>query len=71
LKDGHSISKQEIPYRIEEFAIAIEKIFGPEAKLIEIEIMRTLFSMVQNFKYTPKQEDLSFTDYVETSSSFS
>lgn len=71
LKDGYSISKQEIPCRIEEFAIAIEKIFGPGAKLIEIEIMRALFAMVQDFKCAPKQEDLSFTDYVETLSSFS
>ena len=71
LKDGYSISKQGIPYRIEEFAIAIERIFGPGAKLIEIEIMKALFAMVQDFKCAAKQEDLSFTDYVKTLSSFS
>ena len=71
LKDCYNVSKHEIPYRIEDFADALEKIFGLGAKLIEIEIMKALFAMVQDFKCAPKQEDLSFTDYMETLSSFS
>jgi hypothetical protein len=71
LKDCYNISKYEIPYRIEDFADALEKIFGPGANLIEIEIMRELFTKVQVFIYSPKQEDLSFTDYVETLCGFS
>jgi hypothetical protein len=71
LKDCYNISKHEIPYRIEDFADALEKIFGLGAKLIEIEIMRALFTKVQDFSYSPKQEDLSFTNYVETLCRFS
>ena len=71
LKDRYNISKHEIPYRIEDFADALEKIFGVGAKLIEIEIMRALFTKVQDFSYSPKQEDLSFTNYVETWCGFS
>jgi|SRR4030042_4154171 len=71
LKDRYNISKHEIPYRIEDFADALEKIFGAGAKLIEIEIMRALFTKVQVFSYSPKQEDLSFTNYVETWCGFS
>ena len=71
LKDCYNVSKHEIPYRIEDFADALEKIFGPGAKLIEIEIMRALFTKVQDFSYSPKQEDLSFTNYVKTWCGFS
>jgi nucleoside-diphosphate-sugar epimerase len=71
LKDRYNINKHEIPYRIEDFADALEKIFGLGAKLIEIEIMRALFTKVQVFSYSAKQEDLSFTNYVETWCGFS
>jgi nucleoside-diphosphate-sugar epimerase len=71
LKDCYNVSKHEIPYRIGDFADALEKIFGLGAKLIEIEIMRALFAKVQDFSYSPKQEDLSFTNYVETWCGFS
>jgi hypothetical protein len=70
LKHGYDITKQEIPQRIEDFADALEEIFGLGAKLIEIEIMRALFTKVQDFSHSPKQEDLSFTKYVETLCSF-
>jgi len=71
LKGCYNIGKQEIPHRIGDFADALEEIFGPGAKLIEIEIMRALYIKVQDFKYTPKQEDLSFTNYMETLCRFS
>jgi nucleoside-diphosphate-sugar epimerase len=66
LKDCYNISKQEIPYRIRDFADAIEDIFGVGARLIEIEIMKALYGRVQNFEHFPEQEDLSFANYVET-----
>jgi hypothetical protein len=71
LKGCYNISKQEIPHRIGDFADALEEIFGPGARLIEIGIMKALYVKVQNFKCLPMEEDLSFTDYVETLSSFS
>jgi hypothetical protein len=66
LKNCYDISKQEIPQRIEDFDDALEETFGIGAKLIEIEIMRALFTKVQGFSYLTKQEDLSFTKYLET-----
>jgi nucleoside-diphosphate-sugar epimerase len=71
LKGCYNISKQEIPHRIGDFADALEEIFGPGAKLIEIGIMKALYTKVQDFKYSSKQEDLSFTNYVETLCRFS
>jgi hypothetical protein len=70
LKHCHNISKHEIPHRINDFADALEEIFGPGAKLIEIEIMKVLFSKVQIFTGSPKQGDLSFTNYVKKLCSF-
>lgn len=69
LKNTYNIGKQEIPYRIDDFAAALEAIFGPCAKLIEIEIMKALFNRVQTFTvratHLQEQEDLSFTNYVK------
>jgi nucleoside-diphosphate-sugar epimerase len=65
LENRYNIGKKEIPERIEDFADALEEIFGSGAKLIEIEIIKLLFSKVQTFKYSPKQEDLLFTNYLK------
>ena len=66
LKKTYKISKQEIPYRIEEFTEAIEEIFGLGAKIIEIRIMKDLFSrMGYSFPYIHSQEGLEFTKYIE------
>jgi hypothetical protein len=42
LENMFNISKRNIPYKIEEFADALEKIFGLGAKPIEILIIRRL-----------------------------
>jgi nucleoside-diphosphate-sugar epimerase len=65
LKNNYNIGKEEIPQKIEDFADALEEIFGSGAKLIEIEIMKSLFCKVQSFKYSPKQESLLFADYLK------
>ncbi len=64
LESRYNISRREIPRRIEDFANALEEIFGIGAKLIEIEIMRLLFRRVRAFKYSPKNEGLLFVNYV-------
>ncbi len=64
LENNFKIGKKEIPYRIEDFANAIEQIFGPGARLIEIEIMKVLHKKVAHFEYSPKQEDIVFTEYI-------
>lgn len=64
LKKSFNIKKQEIPYKIEAFADAIEKIFGLGANFLEILIMKRLYEKVgQGFKMH-RSKDLKFTKYV-------
>ena len=65
LEETFKINRQDIPFKIEEFTDAIEKIFGSGAKIIEIQIMKALYEKLgNNFKYYPKQVNLTLTDYV-------
>ena len=65
LEKAVKMNKLDIPYRIEDFADAIEKLFGAGAKILEIHIMKCLFKKVgYNFKHYPKQKNLTFTDYI-------
>jgi dGTP triphosphohydrolase len=70
LENTFKIKKQEIPYKIEEFADAIEQIFGTGAKLIEIKILEALYERNQNFVHFPKRGELAFTEYVDDLRSF-
>lgn len=64
LKNNYGINKNEIPYKIEDFAQAIEQIFGSVATLIEIKIIERLHAKYKNFLYTPGNEDLNFVEFV-------
>ena len=65
LEKTFKMNRVDIPYRIEEFADAIEKIFGTGAKILEIQIMKSLFKKLgHKFKYYPKQINLTFTEYI-------
>lgn len=66
LEKTFKISKRDIPYKIDEFANAIEGIFGSGAKLLEIQIMRRLHEKVGHvYKYFPEgRDDLVFAEYV-------
>jgi hypothetical protein len=64
LRRRFQIEKQEIPYKIEDFANALEEIFGAGARLIEIKIINALHQRVKEFKYFPNQGDIAFTEYV-------
>jgi hypothetical protein len=65
LKKTFNIEKRDIPYKIEEFDDAMEKIFGVGAKTLEIQIMIRLCEEVgQNVEYNRKPKDLVFTEYV-------
>ncbi|MCW4035065.1 MAG: hypothetical protein NWF03_06835 [Candidatus Bathyarchaeota archaeon] len=67
LQKTFKINRQDIPYKIEEFEEAIEKIFGTGAKILQIQIMKSLFKKVgSNVKQHPKQKNLTFNEYVET-----
>jgi len=65
LSKCYNVNRQEIPYNVENFADALEETFGQSAQLVEMEIMKAFYAMSQNFKFTPKKEGLSFTDYVK------
>ena len=70
LENTFKIKKQEIPYKIEEFADAIEQIFGTGAKLIEIRIIEALHERNQDFVHFPKKGELAFSEYVDDLRSF-
>jgi hypothetical protein len=67
LETGFNIKRQDIPCKIEEFADAIENIFGAAAGLLEIEIMKKLHAKVEDsFRCFSGQKDLVFTEYLNT-----
>ena len=66
LEEKFKIRREEIPVKIDDFAEAIEEIFGLGAKIIEMQIMKSLYKKVgRNFKYVPKEKDLLFTAYLK------
>jgi len=64
LEKVYGIGKEDIPVRVGSFVEAIEKTFGPVAKLLEIKIIEKLHSQYKNFCYAPKNEQLDFVEYV-------
>lgn len=60
------IKKHEIPFKIAEFADALEQIFGIGAKFIELKIIEKLHKKIPHFIYSPKMGDLVFAEYVES-----
>lgn len=65
LEKSFKIKKAEIPLKIEEFTIAIEKIFGDGAKLLEIQMMKRLHEKSGSmFRYSPIKDELIFADYM-------
>ena len=65
LKNQHSLTKQDIPYRIEDFTQALEDVFQVGAKLLEIEILKILYSKLGP-GYVPleRPENFEFSSYV-------
>ncbi len=64
------IPKQDIPYRIDDFSDALERIFGIAAKHLEILIMKKLHEKISCFFYEWNGPswlvpDLTFRQYVE------
>jgi hypothetical protein len=70
LENAFKIKKQEIPYKIEDFADAIEQMFGVGAKLIEIRIIEALHKRMQDFMFSPKKGDVIFKEYVASLHTF-
>jgi hypothetical protein len=64
LEKNFNITRDDVPQRIEEFANALEKMFGLGAKMIEIQIMKKLYEKIGNSEYVLKQDDVVFTEYI-------
>ena len=65
LEKTFKLNRQDIPHKIEEFADAIENIFGYGAKLIEILIMKRLYEKVKGVvEFEAEHENLIFSQYV-------
>ena len=64
LKKGFNVKKHEIPYKVEDFAREIERIFGLGADFLEILIMKNLYGKVGRTAYLLEPKDFVFTEYV-------
>jgi hypothetical protein len=65
LEQKFQIHRWEIPKKIDEFAEAIEGMFGIGAALIETKILKSLHKQVPSFVHFPSGDTLVFTDYVK------
>jgi hypothetical protein len=70
LEKAFKIKKQEIPCKIEDFADAIEQMFGIGAKLIEIRIIEAIHKRIQDFVFFPKMGAVVFKEYVASLRAF-
>ena len=64
LEKSFNVKKQEIPFKIEVFADAIEKIFGKGATFLEIVIMKRLHQKTEEVFELHESTGLAFTEYV-------
>ena len=65
LEKVFNVKKHEIPYRIEDFTRAVEKIFGPGANVLEILIMKLLYEKIGRTVQLRESKDFTFTKYVD------
>jgi|RifCSP19_3_1023858.scaffolds.fasta_scaffold157030_1 hypothetical protein len=70
LENAFKIKKEEIPNQIEDFADAIEHMFGVGAKLIEIRIIEALHNRIHDFTFVPKKGDVDFKEYAASLRAF-
>ena len=64
LENRYGIKKEEIPFKIADFAHAIEETFGSVAKLIEVKIIEKLHAKNKDFHYVTKKDELNFTEFI-------
>ena len=70
LENAFKIKKEEIPNHIEDFADAIEYMFGVGAKLLEIRIIEALHNRIHEFTFVPKKGDVIFKEYTTSLRAF-
>jgi hypothetical protein len=63
------VPRQDIPYRIDDFSDALEKIFGAASKQLEILIMKTLHSKINAYSVWNGPNwlipNITFAQYIE------
>jgi len=64
LQRKFKVAKNDIPYRPEDFADGLEKIFGLGARFIEILIMKNLYEKIGQPLEWNESKELVFTEYV-------
>ena len=64
IEKSFSIKKEEIPRRIEDFARAIESIFGLGAHFLEIIIMKRLNQRIRSGFNWSESSDFTFAEYI-------
>ena len=64
LEDKFKIARNEIPYRLEDFADGLEKIFGLGARFIEILVMKQLHEGIGRPLEWDESKELVFVEYV-------
>ncbi len=66
LKNNYSINREDIPYELGKFALALEELFGRSSQLIEIRIIQVLHQNAPSFKFYSSAEEFSLVNYVES-----
>jgi hypothetical protein len=65
LDNTYTLSRQNNPKNIKTFTDALECLFGEASAIIEIKLLHHLHEKVKSFKYYPKKDNLSLSDYLE------
>lgn len=65
LEKSSHINRQEIPYKVEDFAAAIEKIFGLGTNFLQGIILKQLYEKIGKSFDLPASNDLNFIKCVE------
>ena len=69
LETKFKVTKEQIPYHIEDFENGLENIFGPGTKFLEILIMKKLYENMEPKGKTMRWDDareFKFSEYVRT-----
>jgi hypothetical protein len=64
LEKAFNVKRENIHEQVEEFAKALENMLGPGARLLEIQIMKSLHRKIRKPLPLKKKKDLTFTEYV-------
>jgi hypothetical protein len=63
----YGLTRLEIPYRIEEFSEAMERVFGNAAKILQALIMKALFKKIrQPIQLLGSANNLDFNSYIQS-----